>query len=117
MTVAVADVLDWLGITEADLISAATPRTQRVLDAVTAKIRATNAEPVLPDTPTDDEQTWFDQQTAAWNQAIIMAAARYVGRRNTITGVMEFEGGAIRVGRFDGDVDALLEQFTVWGMA
>lgn len=118
MSVVVADVLDWMGITDSDLVTAATPRTQRVLDAVTSKVLETYAPPVLVDDPTDAQTERYEQRQTSWDQAIIMAAARLAARKSTVNGVMSFEGnGVMRVGRFDGDVEDLLEPFRIWGMA
>lgn len=118
MAVTAPDVLEWLGVTDGDQITNVTPGVERVLAAVTATIRATHAPPVLPASPTADDTAWFVQQTAAWEQAHIMAAGRLWRRRSTPEGVMNFDaGGVIRVGSFDADVEQLLAPFKVWAFA
>jgi hypothetical protein len=113
-----ADVLDWLQITEDDQIDAVSPALQRVLDAVTSTVLEHHDEPVLEDDPTDAQTARYAQRQAAWNQALIMATGRLWRRKSTPEGVLNFDaGGVIRVGSFDADVGNLLAPFEIWGLA
>lgn len=105
MAVEISDVWQWLGVTDATQQDDGEVAMTRVLAAVIEHAQ--------------DTYTLPEEYTPGIEQALIMQTARYWKRKSTVEGVMNFgpEGGAIRIGQFDPDIDRLLAKCQVWNVS
>lgn len=106
-TLTVSDIQDWISAaTGSSVVLAATPTAetlallQNCLDSSIASIeRYCNLPDVYP---------------VEVEQAILMQAARLWDRRKTANGISAGDFGAVRVGTYDADVEALLAPYRRW---
>jgi hypothetical protein len=105
MALETSDVFDWLSIKDATQRADGEDQMARVLAAVIEHAEETYSLP--------------DEYTPKIEQALIMQASRYWKRKSTVEGVMNFgpEGGAIRIGQFDPDIDRLMTKYQVWNVS
>lgn len=106
-TLTVSDLTNWLSAsTNSNVVLATSPDTnttallQNCLDSAIAQIEAYCNLPVTY--PVEIEQAILMQATRLWN------------RRKTADGLSMGEFGAVRVGSYDPDIEALLAPFRRW---
>lgn len=84
---------------------------QRVIDGCLAHARRQYPAP-------DPAATGYEAgDTAEWELGLLLQISRLWRRRSTPEGVLQFgQDGAVRVSRFDPDVDEILSDFRVWNV-